>query len=142
MLMSISSRAHARSKSFCDSPNSAPRNTRTTPSLIARLRSGIALLRSLAIVRPNPADAGQAQSGFDRFHQTRPILCIDRDSVLNDLQPHPQPFDFWIDIDPHNCVIDPNAQIPLLLQKLEERAWFRFWGNRHPKGDQSIFIFA
>src|SRR5439155_20451890 len=53
-----------RSRSFCDSPNSEPRNTRTTPSLIARLRSGIALLRSMAIVRPNPRQSGQAPSGL------------------------------------------------------------------------------
>src|SRR5204862_7072587 len=51
-------------KSFCDSPNSAPRKTRTTPSLIVRLRSGIALLRSIAIVRPNPRHSGQAPSGL------------------------------------------------------------------------------
>src|SRR6266853_2215682 len=64
MLMSISSRAHARSKSFCDSPNSAPRKTRTTPSLIVRLRFGIALFRSIAMVRPQPRHSGHAPSGL------------------------------------------------------------------------------
>ena len=62
--MSISSRAHARSKSFCDSPNSAPRKTRTTPCLMLRLRSGIALFRSIAMVRPNPRHSGHAPRGL------------------------------------------------------------------------------
>ena len=62
--MSISSRAHARSKSFCDSPNSAPRKTRTTPCLMLKLRSGIALFRSIAIVRPKPRHSGHAPSGL------------------------------------------------------------------------------
>src|SRR6516165_4490335 len=62
--MSMSLRAHARSKSFCDSPNSAPRKTRTTPCLMLRLLSGIALFRSIAIVRPKPRQSGQAPSGL------------------------------------------------------------------------------
>src|SRR6476660_1105719 len=60
----MSSRAHARSKSFCDSPNSAPRKTRTTPCLMLRLRSGIALFRSIAIVRPKHRQSGHAPSGL------------------------------------------------------------------------------
>ena len=68
----------------------------------------------------------ETQSGFDRFYKTGAILWIDCDSVLNDLHPRTQPLDFWIDIDPHNCVIDPNAQITLLLQKLEECARLSF----------------
>ena len=63
-LISISSRAQARSKSFCDSPNSAPRKTRTTPCLMLKLRSGIALFRSIAMVRPNPRHSGHAPSGL------------------------------------------------------------------------------
>ena len=62
--MSISSRAQARSKSFWDSPNSAPRKTRTTPCLIFKLRSGIALFKSIAMVRPNPRHPGHAPSGL------------------------------------------------------------------------------
>src|SRR5204862_8316848 len=57
-------REHARSKSFCDSPNSTPRKTRTTPCLMLRLRSGIALFRSIAIVRPKPRQSGHAPSGL------------------------------------------------------------------------------
>src|SRR5438105_15407987 len=60
----MSLRAHARSKSFCDSPNSAPRKTRTAPRLMLRLRSGIALFRSIAIVRPKPRQSGHAPSGL------------------------------------------------------------------------------
>src|SRR5205085_12459994 len=63
-LMLISSRAQARSRSFCDSPNSCPRKTRTVPCLIDNERSGIALFRSIVIVRPNPRHSGQAPSGL------------------------------------------------------------------------------
>src|SRR5438105_15871693 len=62
--MSISSRAQARSKSFCELPNSFPRKTRTTLCLIDNERSGIALFRSIVIVRPNPRHSGQAPSGL------------------------------------------------------------------------------
>src|SRR6201982_2477788 len=60
--MSLS--AHARGKSFCDSPTSAPRKTPPAPCLILRLRSGIALFRSIAIVRPKPRQSGHAPSGL------------------------------------------------------------------------------
>src|SRR2546421_8003795 len=60
----MSLRAQARSKSFCDSPNSTARKTRTTPCLMLRLRSGIALFRSIAIVRPKPRQSGHAPSGL------------------------------------------------------------------------------
>src|ERR1700681_915764 len=62
--MSISSRAQARSKSFCDSPNSAPRKTRTTPCAMLKLRSGIALFRAIAMVRPKPRHSGHAPNGL------------------------------------------------------------------------------
>src|SRR5260370_38297147 len=62
--MSISSRAHARNKSFCDSPNSCPRKTRTAPCAMLRLRSGIALFKSIAMVRPNPRHSEHAPSGL------------------------------------------------------------------------------
>src|SRR5205807_9175926 len=45
-------------------PNSFPRKTRTTPCLIDNERSGIALFRSIAMVRPNPRHSGQAPSGL------------------------------------------------------------------------------
>src|SRR6202011_886933 len=50
--------------------NSAPRNTRTTPSLMLRLRSGIALFRSMAMVRPKPRHSGQAPSGLLKLKRT------------------------------------------------------------------------
>src|SRR5947207_9506001 len=62
--MSISSRAQARSKSFCELPNSFPRKTRTTPCLIDNERSGIALFKSIVMVRPNPRHSGHAPSGL------------------------------------------------------------------------------
>src|SRR5205807_5978708 len=45
-------------------PNSFPRKTRTTPCLIDNERSGIALFRSIAIVRPNPRHSGHAPNGL------------------------------------------------------------------------------
>src|SRR5581483_1621057 len=44
--------------------NSAPPETQTAPFLILRLRSGIALFKSMAMVRPNPRHSGQALSGL------------------------------------------------------------------------------
>ena len=71
----------------------------------------------------------KTQSSFDRFHKTRAIFWIDRDSVLNDLHASTEPFDFRIGIHAHNYVVDPNAQITLLLQKLKERARLSFCGD-------------
>src|SRR4029077_18245739 len=58
------SRAQARSKSFCDSPNSCPRKTRTAPCAMLKLRLGIALFKSIAMVRPNPRHSEHAPSGL------------------------------------------------------------------------------
>src|SRR6201993_2331903 len=82
----MSLRAHARSKSFCDSPNSAPRKTRTTPCLMLRLRSGIALFKSIAIVRPKPRQSGHAPSGLLKLK--RPTAG-GRMSKLHQAQCHP-----------------------------------------------------
>src|SRR5437667_6045533 len=68
----MSSRAQARSRSFWDSPNSCPRKTRTAPCLIDNERSGIALFKSIAMVRPKPRHAGHAPNGLLKLN--RPVL--------------------------------------------------------------------
>ena len=65
--MSISSRAQARSKSFCDSPNSAPRKTRTTPC--AMLKAAI-WNRLVQIDRDRPAKAAAFRTRAERIIET------------------------------------------------------------------------
>src|SRR6267143_810557 len=125
--MSISSRAQARSKSFCDSPNSFPRKTRITPCVIDNVDFAFA----------------EAERGLERFNQARTIFLSDRDPVLDDLDPRAESFDlFGIVIHAHDFVVDPNAEITLLLKKLEKFSRLGFRGNRYPKRDQNIFIGA
>src|SRR5437773_5757981 len=115
----MSSRAHARSKSFCDSPNSTPRKTRTTPCLMLTLRSDIALFRSIA------------------------IFPSDRDAILNDLHTHAEFFGFWIRVvHAHDFVVHPNAQVALLLEEIEKLPWLRSRGDCDPERDKNIFAEA
>src|SRR5207248_3348930 len=116
--ISISFRAQARSKSFCDSPNSAPRKTRTTPCLMLRPRFGIALFRSIAMVRPKPRDC---------------------DAILNNLHTRSKPVELWIDVDAYDLVVDPDAQITLLLEEIEELPRVSFRRNGNPESDENSF---
>ena len=94
--------------------------------------------------RANDIDFALAETkrGLDRFHQAGVIFFADRDAILNDLHADAEPFDFWFGIHAHNFVVDPHAQIALLLKKIEEIARLRFDRNRNPKGDENIVASA
>ncbi len=63
----------------------------------------------------------KSQSCFDSFNQARASFLRNRDSILNDLNARAESFDLsWIDIHAHDFVVDPNAEITLLLEKLEK----------------------
>ena len=47
-----------------------------------------------------------------------------------------------IDVHANDLVVDPNAEISLLLEELEKLSWLGFRRNRYPKRDQDIFIGA
>ena len=64
----------------------------------------------------------ETKRGLDRFHQAGAIFFADCDAILNDLHADAEPFDFWFGIYAHNFVVDPNAQITLLLEKIEKIA--------------------
>ena len=85
----------------------------------------------------------ESKRGLERFNQARTIFLVDRDAILNDLNAGAQALDFCrIVIHADDFVVDPNAQISLLLKELEKRSWFGFGRNCHPKCDQHIFISA
>src|SRR5207249_10183904 len=80
----------------------------------------------------------ETKRGLDGFHQARATFFPDRDAILNDLHADAKPFDFWFGIHAYNSIVDPNAQITLLLQEIEKIARLSFGGNRDPKGDKNI----
>src|SRR5207302_8751255 len=47
-------------------------------------------------------------------------------------------FNFWLDINSHHLVVDPNAEVTLLLEKIEKRARRGLRRNCNPKRDENI----
>src|SRR5207245_6116177 len=85
----------------------------------------------------------ETERGLERFNQARTIFLVDRDAILNDLNPGAESLDFFrIVIHADDFVVNPNAEISLLLEELEKRSWFGFGRNCHPKCDQHAFISA
>ena len=85
----------------------------------------------------------KSQSCFDSFNQARASFLRNRESILNDLNARAESFDlFWIDIHAHDFVVDPDAQITLLLKELEKLSRLGFGRNCDPKRDQHIFAGA
>ena len=78
----------------------------------------------------------ETQRGLDRFGEARPIFLTDRDAILNDLHARAEPFDFCFAISADDLAVDPNAQITLLLEEVEEIARLGFRRNGNPEGDQ------
>ena len=60
------------------------------------------------------------QRRLERLNQPRTRLRGNRDSILDHLHPRAQPAHLLIRIRAHHFAIEPDAQIALLLQKLEE----------------------
>src|SRR5205085_11860097 len=80
----------------------------------------------------------ETQRGLDRFGQTGAVWFRYRNPVLDDLDARTEAFDLFVGINAHDFVVDPDAEITLLLDEIEEGAWLRLWWDRHPKRDQNI----
>ena len=88
---------------------------------------------------PNEVDPvfPETQRRLDRLRPGEiAILFRDRDAILDDLNPRSESAHFLVGIGADDFAIQPDAQISLLLEKLEEIARFRFRRNRNPKGEQ------
>src|SRR5437588_6286460 len=80
----------------------------------------------------------EAQRGFDRFDEASAIRFGDSDPVLNDLNARTESFDFFLRIDAHDFVVDPDAQITLLLDEIEKDTRFYFRRHCDPESDEHI----
>src|SRR5438045_9770175 len=80
----------------------------------------------------------ETQRGLNRFDQTGAVWFRYRNPVLNDLDTRTEAFDLFVGIDAHDFGVDPDAEITLLLDEIEEGAWFRLVWDRHPTSDQNI----
>src|SRR5947209_4113687 len=63
----------------------------------------------------------EPERGFDCFGQAGSIFVTDGDSVLNHLYPGAQRFYLRRIVHPHHLMIDPDPEVALLLQEIEER---------------------
>ena len=79
----------------------------------------------------------KTQSCFDCFHESGTIFVADRDPILNHLHACAETLDFFVGIDAHDLVVDPNAQVALLLEKIKERARLRFRGDGNPESNEN-----
>ena len=59
--------------------------------------------------------------------------------MLDDLYPAAQSLEFWVGVDAHNLVVDPYAEITLLLKEIEELTRLGFWRNGDPESDKNRF---
>ncbi len=82
----------------------------------------------------------ETERDFERFRQARVIVVTDRDAVLDDLDAGPEAFDFLVGINADDFAVDPDAEIALLLDELEELACFCFWRNGDPESDEDGFV--
>jgi len=71
----------------------------------------------------------ETQRRLERFNESRTIFVVDRDAILNDLHPRAQPLDFFVGIGAYDLIVDPDAEVTLLLEKIEKRARLRFRGD-------------
>ena len=79
----------------------------------------------------------KAQRGLDCFDQSRAIFPSDRDAILNDLHTRAESFSFWIRIVyAHDFVVDPNAQVSLLLEEIEKFSRLRSRRDCDPECDE------
>ncbi len=62
------------------------------------------------------------------------------DAVLNDLNARAEAFDFCTRINTDDFAVQPNAQIALLLEKLEEIARLGLCRNGDPESDENGFV--
>ena len=85
----------------------------------------------------------KAQRGLDCLDQTPAIFFSDSDAILNDLHTHAEPLGFWIGfVHSHDLIVDPNPQVSLLLQEIEEPSRLRFRRDRNSERDDNILADA
>src|SRR5262245_45427601 len=84
----------------------------------------------------------EAERGLDRFDDPRAILVGDFDPVLDDLNTRAEPLDLCRIVNAHDFVVDPDAEIPLLLEEFEILARVGLRGNADPKRNKNIFVRA
>src|SRR5437870_9376714 len=75
---------------------------------------------------------------FDCLDDSCTVFLTDRDAILNHLYARTEASNFWIDINSHHLVVDPNTQVPLLLEKIEKCTRCGLWRNGNPKRDENI----
>src|SRR5436190_548461 len=74
---------------------------------------------------------------FDCLDDSWTVFLTDRDAILNHLYARTEAVNFWIDIHSHHLVVDPNTQVPLLLEKIEKRTRCGLWRNGNPKRNEN-----
>ena len=84
----------------------------------------------------------KTKRGLERFNQARTVFFCDRGPVLNDLDPRAESLDLRRIVDTHHVVVDPNAEITLLLKEFEKLSRLGFRRNRNPEGDENVFVRA
>src|SRR5262249_53864332 len=83
----------------------------------------------------------KAQGGLDCFDQSCANFLGNSDTILNDLHTRAEPFGFWIRVvHAHDFVVDPNAQISLLLEEIEKLLRLGFRGHCDPECDENLFV--
>src|SRR5438067_3446243 len=82
----------------------------------------------------------ETEGGIDRFDETGAVRLGYSEAVLDDLDAGAEAFDFFVRIDADDFVVDPDAEIALLLDEVEERARLCFRRDRDPESDQNILV--
>src|SRR5436309_2640829 len=77
---------------------------------------------------------------FDCLDDSWTVFLTDRDAILNHLYARTEASNFWIDINSHHLVVDPNTQVPLLLEKIEKCTRCGLWRNGNPKRDENDVV--
>jgi hypothetical protein len=80
----------------------------------------------------------KTQRRFDCLSDSCAVFLTDRDAILNHLHLGTEAFNFWIDINSHDLIVDPNTQVPLPLEKIEKCTRRRLRRNANPKRDENI----
>src|SRR5437762_11744600 len=82
----------------------------------------------------------ETEGGLDRFDEAGTVRLGYGEAILDDLDAGAEAFDFFVRIDADNFVVDPDAEITLLPNEIEEGARFCFRRDRDPESDQEILI--
>ena len=87
---------------------------------------------TLILPLPNRSAVSMASTNRVRFFSLTAI------AILNDLYTRTEPFSFWIRVvHAHDFVVDPNAQVALLLEEIEKFPRLRSRGDCNPECDEN-----